>query len=149
MTAKTLCDLARKFENTGSITDSVGRRIRTIRAIETIAHAKEDVKQHSETSCSGRASQLCIKKTSLWRIMKEDLNLFPYKIQVVQLLRSFDIPSRLEYAKKMKNVIKKNPEFFNEIIKNDKAHFFSCSEQAKYAISGNNKLIISLSKATF
>jgi len=51
--------------------------------------------------------------------MKDDLNLFPYKIQVVQLLLPRDIPRSYEYAKKMKKLIKKNLEFFNEIIMSD------------------------------
>ena len=38
-------------------------------------------------------------------------------------LRPRDIPRRFEYFKKMKNLIKKNPELFNEIIMSDEAHF--------------------------
>jgi len=46
-TAKTLSDLAKKFENIGSIAVSVGRnRIRNIRTIEKITHLKEDVKHY-------------------------------------------------------------------------------------------------------
>ena len=88
---------AKKFENAGSITNSVGRgRIRAISAIEKNVHIKEDVKHYPETSCSRRASQLSTKKTYLWRIMKENLNLLHYKIQVVKSLCPLDIPRRFE-----------------------------------------------------
>ena len=61
------------------------------------------------------------------------------------MLRRMFVLRHFEQPNKMKNFIKKNPEFFNEIIMGDEWAWQS--EQAKNANFRNNKSISTLSEA--
>lgn len=57
------------------------------------------------------------------RILRLDLKLFPYKIQIVQQLKPEDYPRRLQYGKTMQNLERSEDDFWNKIIMSDEAHF--------------------------
>lgn len=84
---------------------------------------RTDVEDHPETSVRRRASQFQMSVRSLRRILKIDLSLFPYKVQLVQKLLPVDAPRRLEYANFVRNIEQTEPEFWSKMIMSDEAHF--------------------------
>ena len=72
----TIKSLNLKFTSTG--------RLNSIRTEAVIAGASTDVADNPKTSIRKRSFQLGIYRSSLQRILKSDLQLYPYKLQLGQ-----------------------------------------------------------------
>ena len=72
---------------------------KTMRSPENIAAVTESVCEASSTSIHRRSQQLNISETSLRRILHKDLDMMPYKVQLVQELKPIDHPMRFRFAK--------------------------------------------------
>ena len=57
------------------------------------------------------------------RILKADLELFPYKIQIVQQMACDDHQKSLDFAKPIVAKLNEDETFSNLIIMSDEAHF--------------------------
>jgi len=116
--------LMSRFENLGSVGDELRRNVvspvRTKQAVEAV---RESVHTDPTVSTRRRATQLGISRTSLRRILKVDLMMFPYKIQLAQKLLPRDEPQRLQYANRLILLSTENPKFLNNLIMSDEAHF--------------------------
>lgn len=66
-----------------------------------------------------RFSVLNLPRTSLQRILKKDLHLYPYNIQLVQELKDTDFIHRLNFANEILNFFTS----FNNVLFFDEAHF--------------------------
>ncbi|XP_046668647.1 uncharacterized protein LOC124359719 [Homalodisca vitripennis] len=110
----------RKFEATGSTMNPrpIGRH-REVRSEQNIERVRDAVEDNPHRSVRKHAAALNIPRTSIQRILKQDLKLHPYKIQLVQALKETDYPLRLNYANKMLRSFRN----FNKIIFSDEAHF--------------------------
>jgi len=116
--------IIQRFRSQGSVTDLPrSGRPRTIQNVATIDLVKSSVAENATVSTRQRASQLGLSRTSLRRLMKDDLHLFPYKIQLVQELKPLDAEKRLEYAIKLQDYVRKNKNFIDTLIMSDEAHF--------------------------
>ena len=60
---------------------------------------------------------------TLQRIIRVDLNLFLYKIQLTLRLLPADKPRLLEWAQRVIEIAKDDEKFWNKIIMSDEAHF--------------------------
>ena len=91
--------IVHKFETTGSVLDNlagnVGRPI-TARTPENIAAATRLLDDQPGTSVREAARELGGSVASTWRMMRIDLNLFPYKMQIQQQLSPDDVSRRLD-----------------------------------------------------
>lgn len=77
------------------------------------------------TTSTRRASQVLeISRSSLQRIIKSKLKLFPYKIQIFQELSDFDMERRLEFSKQMIDKILSSSIKTKRIWFSDEAHFW-------------------------
>jgi len=77
-----------KFESTGSINNQpTPVRRQNARSAENIAAVRESVWENPRRSISHRSQQLGLSATSTWRILRRDLDLHPYKIQLTQELK--------------------------------------------------------------
>jgi hypothetical protein len=77
--------MIKKFEETGSITDSkLPVRYRTVRSVDNIAAMSESVAESPGTSTRHRSQQLDIPRSTMQRIVTKDLHLHAYKIQLTQ-----------------------------------------------------------------
>ncbi|VEN44226.1 unnamed protein product [Callosobruchus maculatus] len=74
--------------------------------------------------------ELKLSRTSLGRILKLDLKLHPYKIQLVQELKPNDLNLRKSYAETMSDRFSN----FNNLLFSDKAHFHLNGHQRKSQI---------------
>ena len=70
-----------------------------MRTPENIAAVAESVSEAPSTSIHHRSQQFNISDTSLRRILRKDLGMTPYKVQLVQELKLMDHPIRFRFAK--------------------------------------------------
>ena len=87
----TIHRLVNKFESSGTVTDTiVPVRQRNARSEVNIAALNESVHENPNLSVPRRSQELGISQTSTWRILRKDLGLHPYKIQLTQELKPND-----------------------------------------------------------
>lgn len=91
------------------------------RSTENIVAVYESVQEDSRQSISHRAQELGLSQTSTWRILRRDLGLHPYKIQLNQEIKVND-QRRLfdDWASKR---LEEDPNFDWKNIFSDEAHF--------------------------
>lgn len=91
-----------KFEETGSTLNlKQAGAARTSRSEDNVMRVSESVRQNPDLSTRKRSAELGISRSSLRRILKIDLKLHPYKIQLVQELKPNDFNLRKLYAQTM------------------------------------------------
>ena len=93
------------------------------RSAENIAAVRASVERSPRTSQKRRSQQLRMARSTLQRIIRVDLHLFPYKIQLTQRLLPADKPRRLEWAQRVIEMAEDDEQFWNKIIMSDEAHF--------------------------
>jgi len=81
----TIRHLVAKFESTGSINNQPIPVRRNARSTENIAAVHESIRKNSKWSISRRSQELGLSATSIWRILRRDLGLHLYKIQLTQV----------------------------------------------------------------
>lgn len=110
----------KKFEETGSTLNvKQAGAARTCRSEENVLRVSASVRQNPDLSTRKRSAELGISRTSLRRILKSDLKLHPYKIQLVQKLKPNDFNLRKLYAETMLERFSN----FDNILFSDEAHF--------------------------
>ena len=119
----TIKSLYRKFADTGNVNDKPrsGRK-RSIRTEDVIERVAVSITDNPKTSTRKRASQLTISQSTLCRILKKDLKLKPYKIQLTQQLLPNDHHQRLGYSESFLRLCE-DATFIENIIFSDEAHF--------------------------
>lgn len=112
----------RKFEETGTANKSkLKGPNRSVRTPENIERVRASVEHSPKRSVRKRAQALRLGKSSLLRILHKDLNLHPYKIQIVQEIKPTDFPRRLHFSEIiLARGINHNLWF------SDEAHFHLC-----------------------
>lgn len=116
-----------KFERTGSVLDDnegrTGRPV-TVNTPENVERVRE-LYEREPTISQVRASQrLQIKRTSLRTIMSDQLNLFPYKIQIYQALTLVDFQRRLDFANQVIPLLENGTIDLEKLWFSDEAHFY-------------------------
>ena len=119
----TIKSLYQKFADIGNVNDKPGSgRKRSIRTEDVIERVAVSITDNPKTSTRKRASQLNISQTTLCRILKKDLKLKPYKIQLTQQLLPNDPHQRLEYSESFLSLCE-DAIFIENVIFSDEAHF--------------------------
>lgn len=114
----------KRVRESGMLVDKPRRvRTRPVRSAENIAAVAESVREQPSTSTRHRSQQLNVSRTSLMRILRKDLAMKPYKVQLVQQLKPVDHPNRLHFANWAENCLADDAEFYRKIIFSDEAHF--------------------------
>lgn len=120
----TIKHLYENFRGSGTLRNlPKSGRPRSARNTRNIDRVSASVERDPETSQNRRAQQLNLSQSSLQRILRKDLHLFPYKIQITQQLKPADKPRRLAYAKFVVNMAQTDRDFWQNIIMSDEAHF--------------------------
>ena len=124
--ATTIYRLINKFETTGSVCDqlpsNVGHVV-TARTPENIEKTRQVFETSPRKSIRKAAQQVGISHTSIHRILRQDLQLFPYQIQTHQPLSLSAVEQRLLFANLIINWIDSNDIDLNSIWFSDEAHF--------------------------
>lgn len=116
--------LIKKFEETASLLDvkSSGRP-RATRSIENVAVVRDSVDVSPGKSIRRRSQQLAIPRSTMQRILKNDLHLNAYKIQLTQELKPCDHLKRREFVSWILGKRETDGDFSHKIIFSDEAHF--------------------------
>ena len=117
--------LVEKFESTGTVQNvPVPVRQRSARSVENIAAAEASVEESPNVSLTRRSQALGISVTSLWRILRNDLGLHPYKIKLTQELKPLDHQKRRMFVNWAEQQLENDSDFYRKIIFSDEAHFW-------------------------
>jgi hypothetical protein len=103
--------------------DRSGRK-KTTRSVANIDVVKESVATSPVKSIRKRSQVVDINCSGTWRILKKDLQLKPYKMQVVQSLKPDDFLSRMQMCEKFNHKIHNDEHFLNNVWFSDEAHFY-------------------------
>ena len=95
----TIRRLVNKFQSSGTVTDTiVPVRQRNACSEANIAAVNESVYENPNLSVPRRSQELGISQISTWRILRKDLGLHPYKIQLTQELKPNDHSLRRRFV---------------------------------------------------
>ena len=79
---ETVWKVVKKFRETGQAFNRQGQgRKRTVRTKRMVKNTREKLRTHPCRSATKVAAEAGISQTSMRRILKEDLNTFPYKMR--------------------------------------------------------------------
>lgn len=121
----TLQRLVAKFETTGSVNNQpTPVRQRNARSTENVTAVRESIQENPRQSIPRRAQELGLSQTSTWRILRRDLGLHPYKIQLTQELKVNDHRQRRSFGDWALERLEEDPNFGRKIIFSDEAHFW-------------------------
>lgn len=95
---QTIESLVEKFERTGSVEDEPRERIRKVRTPELIEKIEQKTKDDPKLSMRILGQEMGVSHMTAWKIMREDLKKFPYKIQIHQQLTEASVEKRLHFA---------------------------------------------------
>ena len=112
----------KKVKETDILIDNKNReKLKTVRTPENIAAVAESVREVSSTSIYRRSQQMNILETSLGRILRKEIGMTPYKVQLVQSPFASLIGAASD--------LQKMPILANKIIFSDQAHFHLGNKQ--------------------
>lgn len=116
-----------KFKRTGSVLDDVaghsGRKP-TETTEENIQKVAEIFKRSPRKSIRKAAQEAGMKRSSVHRILKRDLNLFAYKIQTHQPLSEASKAKRIDFANNVSDMAENLEIDVGDIWFTDEAHFY-------------------------
>ena len=88
-----------RFQQQGSVRDLPwSERPRSVPTKKNIEHMQASIQEEPEKSTRRLPGQLGVSRTSLRRILRADLHVYPYKVQLVQELKPIDYRERLNFA---------------------------------------------------
>ena len=97
-------------------------RLRNARSDENIAAVREIVSEDPNLSIPRRAQESGLFQTSTWRTLRKDLNLFSYKIQLLQELKPNDHLQRRQFTDWAQEQWEIDPDFGKKTIFSGEAH---------------------------
>ena len=112
-----------KFKSQGSVLDSISCRSLSIRTPEKITEVRQVIAETPTTSIRKVASHTNISYGTARRILRFDLHLFPYKVQLVQGLSDDDFPKRLAFCQWFEQKKKAQADILSCFIFTDEASF--------------------------
>ena len=110
-------NLNKKVENPRS-----GRKL-TARCPDYVDVVRDSVGRYQKKSLWRRFQELSLSHVSLQRILKKDLKLYLYRIQIKHELTSADMKRRSVMCWLFENNIEEDPDFLDDIWFSNKAHF--------------------------
>lgn len=124
-TERTIRYTINKFETQFSLLDNTRpNRPHPARSGENIAAVARSVRDDRDESIRRRSQQLGLSYATTWRILRKDLGLKAYKIQLVQDLKPTDLPSRHRFSVWALEMFEEDPLFSTKILFSDEAHFW-------------------------
>lgn len=116
--------IVRKFEQLGTVKDAPkSGRPMTSRSEENVSALQHMLQQSPEKSVRRVSSETGISKTSVHNIIRKDLELFPYKIQIMQSLSITDQVDRLAFCNWATDVVGNYADAFQDVWFTDESHF--------------------------
>ena len=115
--------IAAKFKALCIVTDRQHPgRSRRVRSIDNIESVRQGITHNPQKSLRRHSEEHQISKTSLWLILRDDLNCYPYKIQLIQKNGQNDNEKRLLFAWLIIEIVQHEEQNCYLLI-TDEAHF--------------------------
>ena len=120
----------KKFKDTGTLMKSTkkgqkstsGRKL-TARLPESVDAVRNPVVRNPKKSLRKHSQELSLSSSSVHRILKNDLQLYPYRIQIKQTPTQNDMAKRVEISQWFESKTEENPNFLQNVWFSDEAHF--------------------------
>ena len=126
-TRVTILRLLNKFRETGNIQDKNkghSRWLRSGRTDNNIDNVREHLAMSPRKSPRRLSQEADLSRTSVMRIVHQDLHMFPYKIQILQAQIAANKAERLAFCQSIiSRRIEDHPNFLDLIFFRDEAHF--------------------------
>ena len=125
-TRVTILRLLDKFRETGSVQNKNkghSGRPRSARTDPNIDNVREHLARSPRKSTRRLSQETDLSRTSIMRIMHQDLHMFPYKIQIVQAQTATNKAERLAFCQSISRRIEDHPNIMDLIFFSDEAHF--------------------------
>lgn len=126
-TRNTILALVQKFRETGSVKNknkgNSGRR-RSARTDDNIETVRRRLEESPRKSTRRLSQETALSRTSVRRILRMDLHLFPYKIQILQAQTAANMVERHNFCLTTSQRIEDNPNFLSLVFFSDEAHFY-------------------------
>lgn len=116
-------NLYKKFEVEATLHDRKTTRTKTVRTQENIDLVENIIKISPSKSIRRVSSETGLCSSTVQKILREDLTMFPYKVQLIQGLVDSDPQSRLDFCKWFISTYTIDPTFLDNIFFSDEAHF--------------------------
>lgn len=126
-TEKTIMDTVNKFNLYGTVLNvhkGHSGRPRTARTPDEVERVQDHFLDAPSTSMRSAGYELDMSRSSIHRIVKSDLKLFPYKIQIFQQLSAGNIATRLAFGRRMIRWLATDKLKADKIWFSDEAHFW-------------------------
>lgn len=112
----------KKFLQTGSVLQKKGAgRPRT--TAEDVQRVNEAFSERPQMSIRKAGRQLQLPKSTVHKVLRKRLKLFPYKLQLVQALKPDDKTKRMAFAEDILDRIADDPTFLQHVLFSDEATF--------------------------
>ena len=131
-----------KFRTSGTIlNEKTKRRPLSVRTENNIATVSDSVAENPSTSVRRRSQELGIPRESLRKILRFDLTLYPYHIQIKQKLTYIDMVQRIRMCEWFSDRIQADHDFLDDLWFSDEAHFLlsGCVNSKNNVYWGNAK----------
>ena len=99
-------------------------RLRRVRTEENIAAVSVSVNDDHQLSICRHRQQLGLCCSTTWKILRKDLVVKPFKIQLVQKLKPNDLPQRRIFGEWALGKWTKDPLLYRKIVFSDEACFW-------------------------
>ena len=124
-TERTIRHTIGKLKNNLTLLDDTRPiRPRAVRTVENIAAVNESFAKDLEESIRRQSRQLGLSYGTTWAILRKDLGLKAYKIQLVQELKPADLPKRHNFSRWALGKLAEDPHFGIRILFSDEAYFY-------------------------
>ena len=123
---KTITKTVEKFRNTGSVgNDNKGHNgwYVTVRTRTNVQAVRNHLEQLPRKSIRRLSQEVGISRTTVQRIIHNDLKLFPYKVQILQKQTDANKEERSELCQTINERIENNPGDLGLILFSDQTHF--------------------------
>lgn len=108
-----------KFREKGTFKGGRGGTSRTVRTQANIKDVEDSVARSPKKSIRRRSQSLGLTRSTMHNILKRDLHLRPYRVQICHLLKTSDMKRRMQMA----DWFKRHPDVFKNLWFSDEAHF--------------------------
>lgn len=116
--------LVSKFEATGSIEDiAKPGRPKSVRSEENISSLQTTFENSPKKSLRRTSSETGLSRSSIHNIVRKDLKLYPYKIQIMHSLSITDQVQRLDFCRWATDVADHYGDAFRNVWFTDESHF--------------------------
>ncbi|KAI6651365.1 hypothetical protein LOD99_5332 [Oopsacas minuta] len=120
----TIKDIVRRFEENGNVVDTARPGpCQTMRTLINIEKVKRKLADSPHRSSRRLSRELQLSRTAVRRMLVDDLNLFSYKIQILQKQSTVQKENRLTFAKLVAGKVEKKEIEIGNIDWSDEAHF--------------------------